>query len=145
MTDSGSTNRVKVGETISSPSTADSTEMAGVIAPSPKNRQAPPMPIRPSAVRILTLTVWRWARAIRARMPPSPLLSARITRATYFTVTVRISDQKISDRMPSTSVRVTPTSVKCFRLVLSAYSGLVPMSPYTIPSTPSTAAARSGG
>ena len=36
--ESGRTKRVKAGETTSSPSTADRTEMAGVMTPSPKNR-----------------------------------------------------------------------------------------------------------
>ena len=35
-------------------------------------------------------------------MPPSPLLLARMMNDTYFSVTTMISDQKKSDRMPST-------------------------------------------
>ncbi len=42
----GRTNRCSSGDVTSRPSTADSTEMAGVIMPSPKNRQAPLMPTR---------------------------------------------------------------------------------------------------
>ena len=45
--------------------------------------------------------------ALSDRMPPSPRLSARITSITYFTVTTRISDQKIRLSMPSTSPGVT--------------------------------------
>ncbi len=33
-------------------------------------------------------------------MPPSPRLLARITSATYFRVTMIISDQKMSETMP---------------------------------------------
>src|SRR3546814_4634582 len=42
------------------------------------------------------------SRASRARMPPSPRLSARITSSRYFSETTTTSDQKISDRMPNT-------------------------------------------
>ena len=35
-------------------------------------------------------------------MPPSPLLSARIMRLTYFSETTSISDQNTRERMPST-------------------------------------------
>ena len=37
-------------------------------------------------------------------MPPSPSLSARMTKTTYLSDTIIISAQKISDTMPSTSV-----------------------------------------
>ena len=42
----------------------------------------------------------RKARAVRASVPPSPLLSARNRINTYFSVTTKISDQKISDSTP---------------------------------------------
>ena len=42
----GRTKSFSSGAETSRPSTADSTEMAGVITPSPKNRQAPAMPTR---------------------------------------------------------------------------------------------------
>ena len=45
-------------------------------------------------------------------MPPSPRLSARITRKTYFTVTMRISDQKISDSTPMISTVVVSAGVE---------------------------------
>ena len=35
-------------------------------------------------------------------MPPSPRLSARMTIVRYLKVTTKLSDQKMSDRMPST-------------------------------------------
>ena len=42
----------------------------------------------------------RLASAIKASVPPSPSLSARSRISTYFTVTMRISAQMMSDRMP---------------------------------------------
>ena len=49
----------------------------------------------------------RSASAVRARMPPSPRLSARITTTTYFSVTTMISAQTIRERMPMTPAWVT--------------------------------------
>ena len=91
------------GATISRPSTAESTEIAGVMTPSPKNRDAPNTPSNPTTyAERLPLSNVRWASAISAMMPPSPSLSARMMMVTYFTVTTSISDQNTSDRMPST-------------------------------------------
>jgi len=56
-------------------------------------------------------------------------LSARITRKTYFTVTIMISDQKISDSTPMISTGVVWVGSNNCRLALNAYSGLVPISP----------------
>ena len=50
----------------------------------------------------------RWASAIRARVPPSPLLSARIRKVTYLIVTIRISAQMISETTPSTASSPPP-------------------------------------
>jgi hypothetical protein len=41
-------------------------------------------------------------RAVRARIPPSPSLSARITNAMYLIEITIISDQKINETIPST-------------------------------------------
>jgi thiamine pyrophosphate-dependent acetolactate synthase large subunit-like protein len=60
---------------------ADSTEIAGVIMPSPKNRQAPAMPISARLQRNRAFSTLRCASAISARIPPSPRLSARSTKA----------------------------------------------------------------
>ncbi len=122
----------------SRPSTADSTEIAGVITPSPKNRQAPAIPTRARALRVPVPTETRCANAISARMPPSPRLSACMISVTYFIVTISTSDQKMSERMPMISVVATDTEPNICRLALNAYSGLVPMSPYTTPSTASS-------
>ena len=116
----GSTYCCSSGVETSRPSTADSTEIAGVITPSPKNRQAPAMPTRASALRMPVPTETRCASAISARMPPSPRLSARMISVTYFTVTISTSDQKISDRMPSTSAAVIGTRPNSCRLALKA-------------------------
>ena len=45
----------------------------------------------------------RWANAIRASVPPSPLLSARSRMSTYFSVTTTISAQRMSESTPSTA------------------------------------------
>ena len=111
---------VALGVTISSPSTADSTEIAGVMTPSPKNRQAPVMPISARALRRGLLVTPRWASTISARMPPSPRLSARITSSTYLTVTMRMSDQKNSDSTPMISRSVIGRSLNSAMLALKA-------------------------
>ena len=49
-----------------------------------------------------------WARAISDRVPPSPLLSARIRKKTYLNVTTTISAQNASDTTPTTA-RSPPT------------------------------------
>ncbi len=63
------------------PSTALSTEMAGVMVPSPYSSAAPKRPSTTSSRRGRPPSSSRagWIRAINARMPPSPLLSARMT------------------------------------------------------------------
>ena len=84
--------------------------------PSPKNSAAPNTPSPISSRRdVPAPSLPRSARAVSARMPPSPRLSARMTKTTYFTVTTRISAQAISDRKPSTlaGVGVTPTWRTC--------------------------------
>ena len=50
----------------------------------------------------------RVASDIRVRMPPSPALSARITKERYLTDTTRISSQKISERKPRMEAGSTP-------------------------------------
>ena len=52
--------------------------------------------------------VLRVASDIRVRMPPSPALSARITKERYLTETTRISSQKISERKPRMEAGSTP-------------------------------------
>ena len=99
----GRTKCARPGATTPSPSTADSTEIAGVSTPSPKNSAVPKMPRIPTAYesgaaigRLFCTT------AMSARMPPSPRLSARMMIATYLIVTTISSDQNTSDNTPST-------------------------------------------
>ena len=92
-----------------SPSTAESTEIAGVITLSPRNIEAPMTPrIKTKAVRRPSARV---ASAVSESVPPSPLLSARNRISTYFSVTVTISAHTISDSTPSTTSRVTDVVV----------------------------------
>ena len=72
-------------------------------------------------------------REVRARMPPSPLLSARITKPTYLIVMTTTSDQKTSESTPRTFASVGATPCAPPKHSRIAYSGLVPMSPYTTP------------
>ena len=116
----GSTYCCNSGAETSRPSTADSTDIAGVITPSPKNRQAPAMPISVRVLRMPVPTETRCASAINARMPPSPRLSACITSITYFTVTISTSDQNISERMPMTSAVASGTAPNNCMLALNA-------------------------
>ena len=48
-TEIGTIHACRLGAATSMPSSADSTEMAGVITPSPKNSEAPKMPRMPTA------------------------------------------------------------------------------------------------
>ena len=52
----------------------------------------------------------RATRARSARIPPSPRLSARITKDMYLNVTTKVIDQNTSDTTPSTlsGVGATP-------------------------------------
>ena len=63
------------------------------------------------------------------RMPPSPLLSARMMRTTYFSVTTTISAQKISDSRPSTLPSFRGIAWWPPKTSRTVYSGEVPMSP----------------
>ena len=86
------------------PSTAESTEIAGVIMLSPMNSAAPKTPSPASRYLVRgwrPRATWRtWA--IRAMIPPSPWLSARMTRRTYLRVTMIVTDQKIRETTPKT-------------------------------------------
>jgi hypothetical protein len=64
----------------------------------------------PSSTRIGSLAPFAMRSAPTkdrsARMPPSPSLSARSTKTTYFSDTIAINAQKISETMPSASAGV---------------------------------------
>ena len=47
-------------------------------------------------------------RARRARIPPSPWLSARMTNSRYFVVTTSMRAQKMRETTPSTASRPLP-------------------------------------
>ena len=96
----GKTNGASSALTCLSPSTAESTEMAGVIIASPQNSAAPATPIRKATVVRLPSAIW--ASACSDRTPPSPLLSACIRNSTYLPVTTISSAQMISDTTPTT-------------------------------------------
>jgi hypothetical protein len=97
----GTTSWSNAGVTIFNPSIADNTEIAGVISASPKNSDAPIIP------RAATISAQRpptrVASAIKAKVPPSPLLSARSSTTTYFKVTTMVSAHRIKEITPSTA------------------------------------------
>ncbi len=97
-TEIGTTRWTTPGSVTSRPETAESTEIAGVIMPSPKNSDAPKIPSVTSSTMLRTL--WRWQSAARAMMPPSPRLWARMMKPAYLIETTIISDQKISETTP---------------------------------------------
>ena len=78
------------------------------------------MPTAVITARARALCASRWASAISASVPPSPLLSARMISRMYLTVTTRISDQTISDSVPSTSRGVIACALSTSMEVLKA-------------------------
>ena len=88
------------------PSTAESTDMAGVIMASPKKKAAPIMPsVRTNPLLVLSSVS---TSTTSERIPPSPRLSARMRKKTYFSVTIRISAQISSEATPRTAARRSP-------------------------------------
>ena len=138
------THGCNAGVATSRPSTADRTDTAGVKAPSAYSNAAPKIPstiinrrgVSPRARRL------PFTNAISASTPPSPLLSARMITTWYLIVTIRINDQKINDKTPNTLPGVTGIPCGPWNASRIAYSGLVPMSPYTTPSANSESRAR---
>ena len=97
----GTTIGASCGESTFSPSTALSTEMAGVMTPSPYSSAAPISPTTRRDARQVPGRACRASSSARsATTPPSPRLSARMMRMAYFTEMIMISDQRISDTMP---------------------------------------------
>src|SRR5580704_2715115 len=136
---SGTTKCSSAGAASLRPSTADSTEIAGVIMESPMNIDAPMTP-SPSNGQLLRPSA-RCPSAISESVPPSPLLSARSNSSTYLAVTTMNSAHRIRDRTPSTMIRVI--GWPCAAAVAAsrnAYSGDVPISPKTTPMLPSVRA-----
>ncbi len=135
-TDTGITHDSNAVVATSNPSTALSTEMAGVIRPSPYSRAVPNTPSAMMA-RLAPTGSPRVGinSAVSARMPPSPWLSARITSARYLTEMMTTSAQNTTEATPYALAWVTARSA-CSNDSRNAYNGLVPMSPYTIPRAP---------
>jgi len=137
----GSTNDFSPGCADPSPSTDAMTLIAGVIVPSPKKSATPNIPSKTrAAFPARPLTRRPRTSATRAMMPPSPRLSAPITKVTYLTETTRMIVQITSEIIPSTPAVSgrTPCTAK---MELIAYRGLVPISPKTMPSVPRVSAA----
>src|SRR3954469_25286080 len=136
---SGTTKCSSAGAASLRPSTADNTEIAGVIMESPMNIEAP---ITPSASNgQLRWPSARCPNAISDSVPPSPLLSARSSSSTYLAVTTMNSDHRISESTPSTMARDTGAPLAAWVTASrNAYSGEVPISPNTTPMLPSVRA-----
>ena len=90
------------------------------------------MPNTPSAMIARFVPAAARARgissAVRARMPPSPWLSARITSSRYLIEMMTISAQNTTDATPYALAWLTSRSA-CSNDSRNAYNGLVPMSP----------------
>ena len=80
------------------------------------------------------------ASAISAMMPPSPRLSARMISSTYFSETMIISAQKMVESPPRMLAWLSGMPWSGENVSFTAYSGLVPMSPKTMPSAASVSA-----
>ena len=103
----GRMNDAKPGAASFSPSIAESTDIAGVMTPSPYSSAAPMMPsIIGREIRRPAISRSPSTSDSKARMPPSPSLSARNTNCTYLTDTISTSAQKMSETTPLTSVGV---------------------------------------
>ena len=127
---SGSTQGLKALVPTSRPSTADTTEIAGVSTASPKKSDAPKSPtVRMKKRHSGCLRTAALASAISAMVPPSPRLSARMTSTTYLSETTIISTQRIADSPPSTLSTLSGMPWPGAKVSFTAYSGLVPMSP----------------
>ena len=84
------------------PSVAESTLIAGVSTPSPKSRLVPISTRIKSAKCFLDLgeRMCSGINESNASIPPSPLLSARMTKVKYLSETTSIKAQKIMEAIP---------------------------------------------
>ena len=105
----GSTNGSSCGSTCLRPSSADMTEIAGVMIASPENSAEPATPSTKAIIALRPRATW--ASAFSVRMPPSPLLSACIRNRTYLAVTTISSAQMISETTPTTIAVVSALSL----------------------------------
>ena len=83
------------GLKIRNPSTAEETEIGGVIIPS-ASKALPPIMAGTISHWILVL----FTKAYKAKIPPSPWLSALKVIITYFKVVCKVKVQKIQERPP---------------------------------------------
>ena len=102
--------------------------------PSPKNSAAPNRPTALTGPQTRQSRLAIDSSVLSASTPPSPRLSARSTKVTYFTEITRINDHRISDSRPRMLISLTAIPCAGLKHSRSAYSGLVPMSPKTTPS-----------
>jgi hypothetical protein len=73
-------------------------------------------------------------RLYKAKMPPSPWLSAFMAMTTYLTVVTRVMVQMTSESAPRMSSSVTDAMPPLpLTIAFITYMGEVPMSPYTTP------------
>lgn len=107
-TDSGTMTGSNASVASFRPSTAPRTDTAGVMIPSPPRRDAPKSPRRTRSIPERVFSAVRGSSsAMSAKVPPSPLLSARITNVRYLKTITSVSAQKKSDRMPRMFASVT--------------------------------------
>ena len=101
ISDSGITSGSKAGLAALRPSTAESTEIAGVSMPSPKNSASPMMAARADQKLGAPAEAWRamGERGQRQHAAFAVIVGAQ-DDGDIFQVTTRISDQKISDVAP---------------------------------------------
>ena len=109
VTATGMTQGRNPGASVPIPSTALSTDIAGVIMPSPYRSEAANKPAPASSTRPGTAPRLPSKSAVSAIAPPSPLLSARSTSPRYLIDTMIVSAQKTRERMPRTFAGVTAT------------------------------------
>ena len=122
----------KCGTTISSPSTAEATEIGGVMIPSASKVPAPMIAGMYNHFR------YRLTNANKENMPPSPRLSACKVSIIYLKVVCKVSVQKTQDIPPYTKASVIALLPM---MELITYNGEVPISPYIIPNATSKPAA----
>ena len=121
------------GFNCSKPSIAEETLIGGVIMPS-ASKALPPI----IAGTINHPILVRLSRAYRAKIPPSPLLSALSVSIIYFTVVCSVNVQKMQDKEPKITSLESDASLI---IACKTYKGEVPMSPYTMPRVISNPAA----
>ncbi len=120
------------------PSTADKTLIAGVIIPSPNSNPAAIISNAPKIIFARDETLSK--RPYKANTPPSPSLSALITKMIYL-IEIRIVSAQNTKLIPPKILSTVGALCECPKNIwLIAYSGEVPISPKTTPNAPSESA-----